>query len=234
MKGDYPENLLECIEEFLSTDHTRPAGLDVYQDLFDTSVFYPLQRQAEMARMMQISRTIHPQTIMEIGSDRGSGIYAFCKSLLPARMISCEIRGTPYRSLLEKAFPNTQFLWLEESSYEPATIKTVKQWLQPTKIDILFLDGEKSYFNKDWDAYLPLMSPSGIVFFHDITEPGNPTETFHRVRNHYNKWEEVIDRSDTKESMDRGGEARTSHDGWLRFWKGSYAGVGVIYLNSKK
>lgn len=234
MRGDYPKDLLTCIQDVFGKDHLLPP--DDYSGMFSSNSFYPLQRRAEMSKMMEVAKTIAPTTIMEIGADRGSGSYAFCRALRPQRMIVSEIRSTPYSELFKEHFPDISFLFLEDSSYDTTTVTEVTNWLGTNKIDLLFLDGDKNNYHKDWDAYLPLMSPNGIVLFHDITEPGDQTDTFNRAKQTY-QHDVIVDKTDTKWAMDR--EARgipveNSYEGWLRHWRGSWAGVGVIYLGDKK
>lgn len=237
MKGDYPDNLLQCIEEFLSTDHTRPDGLDIYPELFDTECFYPLQRKAEMERMMKIARTLQPKTVIDLGSDKGGGVWAWCKSLQPKRMISCEIRGTPYSELIGNHFKDISFLWLEESSFADTTVDKVITYLNGTKIDILFMDADKSSYSNDWNCYVPLMSSNGIVFMHDVGEPGNPSTTFINATKQYSHWEHIKDTSETKEALARQEKSipcKNSYEQWLRHWSYSYSTVGVIYLDNLK
>jgi predicted O-methyltransferase YrrM len=232
MRGDYPEDLLSCIEDVFSKDHLLAP--EDYSWMFASNSFYPLQRKAEMAKMLDIAKRISPTVVMEIGADRGSGSYAFCRALRPERMIVCEIRSTPYSQLFQEHFPDISFLFLEESSYAIEIIQRVKNWLGEAPIDLLFLDGDKNNYSKDWDAYLPMMSGSGIVLFHDVTEPGNQTDTFNAARRLFRS-EVIVDKADTEVALHRekrGLPVENAYEGWLRWWRGNWSGVGVIYLDS--
>lgn len=234
MDEPFPAQMMPDIERFFESEHTREPGLDLYPDVFDAGLFFPLQRPEELRKMIQIARTRNPQVIYEIGADKGGGLYHWCKCFPDVkRVIACEIRGTPYRYLFEKAFPHIDFLWLEASSYDPDTVSTIDKWLGKDLIDILFIDGDKSWFDKDFDTMQPYMKHNGIVFMHDIQDRP-PVEAFESVIKRGYLSERVIDKSDTHASLERqkaGIPPSSLHEGWLRHWKGASCGVGVIYLD---
>lgn len=218
----FPAGMLECCKEFLSQERT----LD---DLFASPLMFPLQRRGEMNAMHAEARRIAPAIVMEIGADKGGSVWAWCKALPTVhRVIACEIRGTPYSHLFEQAFPNIHFQWLPCGSQEAA------KRVEPP-IDVLFIDGDKSRFYEDFELYLPLMNPKGIVFFHDIQDPVGPREAFEKARRG-RTWSVIIDKSDTEVALARerqGVPPAHAHEGWLRTWRGSSCGVGVILLGGK-
>jgi len=230
-----PVELCEDYEKLFATEQQRPAGQDVYEAIFDDSLLFPLQRRREMAFMMQRARSVSPGVVFEIGADKGGGLYHWCKSLPTVqRVIACEIRGTPYANLFEQAFPHIDFLWLPESSYARAAIRKVRNWLGPDKIDCLFIDGNKRAFDRDFQAYLPMLSRDGIVFMHDIQDHA-PRRGYDVVISNGYAHDEHIDISESLESVERekqGIPAQNAHEQWLRHWHGQSAGVGIIYLNS--
>jgi predicted O-methyltransferase YrrM len=243
MDSDFPSAMLPEIEEFLSKDSERESGLDLYPGVFDTQHFFPLQRKEELKKMIQTARKVEPKVIMEIGADKGGGLYHWCKCFPSVeRIIGCEIRGTPYSSLFERSFPNVNFLWLPVSSYDNKTLNAVHRWLgeerpDRLKIDVLFCDGEKSYFKKDIDAYLPFMSPKGVMFLHDITDWDGPPQAFEYAQSLGFRTETIIDKSDTMQSLGRaiqGQAATTPYESWLRHWAGTSCGVGVVWMRESQ
>lgn len=233
MDAPLPESLVPSFEEFFAEEHTRPAGQDVYHDVFNHGVLFPLQRQREMAAMMRRARSIAPRVVYEIGADKGGGLYHWCKSLPSVqRVICCEHRGTPYQDAFEKAFPHLDFLWLPASSYASATLRTVRKWLGPDLIDALFIDGDKSNFIKDFDVHRPLMRSGGIVFMHDIQDELTGA-AFHEVVARGYQTDTVIDITDSHEAMARaaaGLPPSSPHEQWLLYWKGASAGVGIVQI----
>jgi predicted O-methyltransferase YrrM len=227
--------MVDCIREFFKKDHKRPAGLDIYHDVFDAPLFFPLQRKAELIKMIQVARSIKPKVIYDIGSDKGGGLYHWCKCLPSiTRVISCEVRGTPYAEEFEKNFPFINFNWLPMSSLDDTALSVVFQVTKQQKIDICFIDGDKTAFTEDFYNILPYMSSKGIIFMHDITDNPMPGDSFQEIRRHGYVTSEIIDRSDSLLAINREKEGIPSsgpYESWLRHWKGKSCGVGVIYLS---
>lgn len=228
-----PIGLNECFAKFFADEDKRTPGDDVYEEIFTSPLLFPLQRRRELAHMMRTARSIEPQVVYEIGADKAGGLYHWCKSLPTVRrVIACEIRGTPYAELFEKAFPHIDFLWLAESSYDAPALKKIKNWLGEDRIDCTFIDGDKSNFDTDFDCVLPFMNPQGIVFMHDIQDEA-PRRGYNKSVKKGYPHTEFIDISESHEAVARseaGEEPRNVHEMWLRHWKGRSAGVGIIYL----
>lgn len=231
--ADFPKGMVEEWEAFLAADKT-PPGLDVYDAVFETGLCFPLQRKAELRRMIEVARSVEPKTVMEIGADKGGGLYHWCKIPTVRNVIACEIRGTPYIDAFRRAFPDLQLMAFGRSSLDPTVWGAVSH--NCGLIDVLFIDGDKTKFVEDFDAYLPLMNPRGVVFMHDITDR-EPGRAFEAVQSRGYRTEWIVDRSEAFEAVsreERGVEATTAHEAWLRHWKGGSCGVGVIWLNGGK
>lgn len=231
MDADFPAGMVEGIAEFFRSESGRVPGADVYEDVFRDPHFFPLQRKGELGQMMQVVREIRPTTIMEIGADKGGGLYHWCKGQTTARrVIACEVRGTPYRSMFEENF-DLDFLWLGSSSYDEAVVAKVAGWLGSDRIDVLFIDGDKSAFETDFDSYLPLMSANGIVLMHDVSDPPM-SDVFQKLSGKYRtQW--IKDTEEVNKSLERESQGippDSPHEGWLRHWRGRSCTVGVIYL----
>jgi predicted O-methyltransferase YrrM len=107
---------------------------------------------------------------------------------------------------------------------------------QGLKIDCLFIDGDKESFEVDFNMYLPLMSPNGIVFMHDINPvpPCSPRSAFLSVKSRGYLTQEIIDTTDAIDALIRqrkGVEPKNPYEAWLRTWGPTSCGVGVIYLD---
>ncbi len=236
MDDKFPPGMIEEIERFLADDR-EPPGLDLYPKVFETQLFFPLQRQAEMRRMIQLARTVKPKIVMEIGADKGGSLYHWCKCLPTVHtVIACEIRGTPYESIFEKVFPQIKFTWFPGSSRDKTLLKYLHNPIlkQQVFIDVLFIDGDKGAFLEDFDAYLPLMNPTGVVFMHDINEGGSAMRrAFETIKGRGYRTEDIIDVSDSDAAVAReraGTPPASPHEAWLRHWHGRSCGVGVIWM----
>lgn len=226
----FPEGMVAEIEKFLADDAKRPAGQDLYDDVFLTGLMFPLQRQKELAWMMRRARERSPVTVMEIGADKAGGLYHWVKCLPSVKnVIACEIRGTPYRFAFERAFPDKNFFWMPHCSRTP----DVRQEIVAAfgGIDCLFIDGCKAHFEQDFDHYLPLLNADATVFMHDIQDRA-PTIAYQSV----SRREGVVATSyiNTEDSYDalvrehNGVPPSGAHETWLRYWKGRSCGVGML------
>ena len=233
MDDPFPPAMMPDIQAFFRDVHPHlPPGRTAYPEVFYSPSFYPLQRMKETQRMIEIASSVCPRVVMEIGADKGGGLYHWCQIPTVDYVIGCEVRGTPYAEEFERGFPDRQFLWLPQSSYAPGTFSLVRSWLGPKTIDCLFIDGEKTQFMTDFRTYLPLMRRGGVVFLHDVTE--SPMgDVFHELANRYRS-DLIVNREESEAAVERGRlkvPVGSPYEGWLRHWHGRSCGVGVLYMD---
>lgn len=229
MNDTFPEGLLPEIAKFLAAK--RDSGEDLYDAVFDTEHFFPLQRKEELREMVKIAKKHHPRVVMEIGADKGGSVYHWCKCLWPKKVAACEVRGTPYMHLFAKAFPHINFAWLPCSSRDGVALQAMDLWLASDTIDVLFIDGEKACMLDDFREYERRVSVGGVVFVHDIQDDYG-RRAFNAAKSG-RRSEEIVLLQDSVEAEAREREGlpcRNSYEQWLRHWKGKSCGVGVVYL----
>lgn len=239
MDTPFPAGMLANIEKILAEDNLYPCSCDYYPHVFNSDLFFPLQRINELQEMIHLVRLEEPVTVMEIGADKGGSLYHWIKCILSVRhIIACEVRGLPYASLFEKTFPHINFVWLEGSSYSPDVYnRLAEEILQP--INVLFIDGDKSKFDVDFNTYLPFMSLNGVIFLHDINDSptSNSRQTFERARRKGYRTHYILDTSEVEPALSRerlGIPPASPYEAWLRYWQGRSCGVGVVYLDGRK
>lgn len=236
MDAPLPVGLVPAWEKYLSGESRRKRGMKLYPEVFEDDILFPLQRQRETEKMISLAASRRPRVAYEIGSDKGGGVYHWVKCIPSVkRMIACEIRGVPYMHAFNAAFPDVDFLWLAESSYANGTVDYVRKWLGEDKIDILFIDGDKSAFDRDFEMHLPLMAKDGIVMMHDVVDPPMKN-VFESVGSRF-RTEHIRDVSEAYDAIQReirGDPPGTAHEGWLRYWKERSCSVGVIYIGEPK
>lgn len=138
----------------------------------------PLQIRGEFRRLMEIVQTARPKIVVELGTAMGGTLFCFARAAHPtATLISLDLPSSQggylewKKPLLEAfALPGQRIHLLKEDSHRPETFAKVKNILGPRAIDFLFIDADHSYkgVKKDYELYLPLMSPEGLIAFHDI------------------------------------------------------------------
>ena len=123
-----------------------------------------------------------PKIILEIGTATGGTLFMFTKAAsMEAEIISIDLPFgrygagyLEYRSPLMIAFASKcqKMNLLRLDSHAPETLNKLLKILGERKIDFLFIDGDHSYegVKLDFETYLPLVNPGGIIAFHDIVE----------------------------------------------------------------
>jgi cephalosporin hydroxylase len=235
----FPKGIQEEWARFVKDNGALEPGRDMYPEIFDNGLLFPLQRRNEMALMMQLARSVSPRVVMEIGSDKGGGFFHWCKSLPTVRRaVAAEFRGVPFIDAFLKLFPATGFCFIEGSSFDPSNVQKVREFLeqnpiQPGKLDCLFIDGDKNGTAKDFAAYAPLVRPGGLVFIHDVEMKDiHPSQFFYSLAADY-RIMAILDGREGREAeaRERAGEkCTTAYEGWLRIWKWTSCGVGVVQM----
>lgn len=236
----FPKGIQETWAQFAKDFYGQP-GQDIYTEIFCNGTLFPLQRINECAEMMRTARAISPQVVMEIGSDKGGGFFHWCKSLPTVRRaIAAEFRGVPFIEAFLKLFPLIDFCFIEGSSFDPANVAQVSQFLndtdkrdEPDLIDCLFIDGDKNGTAKDFAAYAPYVRPGGLVFIHDIEDRSiHPSQFFYSLAKDYRITALLDGREGTEAEMrtKAGVPASTGYENWLRIWKWTSCGVGIVQL----
>lgn len=233
MDPPFPSEMLPVIERYLANEAQELPQDWIVDAVYREGLFMPLQRKNELRRMLELAAAQNPRTLMEIGADKGGGFYHWIKCLPTLELaIAAEIRGTPYSAAFERTFRHIEFGWLPESSYAPAGVDKVRRQLNGRTLDVLFIDGDKSNFLADFQAYLPMLSPQALVLLHDIRDPG-PGAAFRQLQTLYYT-AEIIDTTEAVWALAReraGIPPSGSYEGWLRHWKGASCGVGVVFVN---
>lgn len=235
MPDPFPSGLMVEVERILSEHHSWPAGQDSYSQIFESKLFFPLQRRRELEAMMRRCRRIAPKTVMVIGSDKGSDLFHFVKCLPSVRKaIACEIRGTPYADAFKRYFPEVQFLFLPMGSRVPRALAKTESFLASDKIDCLFIDGDKCTFTEDFKAYRPFIAPGGLALMHDICCPPDTAscaDAFAEAAKTH-RTEKIVDVSEydeDRQAAKRGEPVNSSYGHWVRYWSDyPTCGVGVI------
>jgi len=249
MDDPLPANLVEKWSEFLKT-HPAPnwkgTTIDRHvdpttspMDVFDDGILFPLQRKRELQGMLRIAIQIGTSAAMEIGADKGGGLFQWCNLPGMRKIVAIEIRGTPYSELFRAHFPDIEFLFIPGPSLDPDSIEAVVQFLGPDQFDCIFIDGDKGTFMEDFNTYRPMVRRGGYAFLHDIHAgelcgAAPPVEVFERLATNKNfQTHAIIDiteGTEAKEAEKRGEPCKSAHDGWLRYWGTSSCGVGCVRL----
>jgi predicted O-methyltransferase YrrM len=171
----------------------------------------PVQRPAEITRLLKLIVEEGPQRIVEIGTAAGGTLFLLA-TFAPddARIMSIDLpegyaaRKVPlYRKFAREG---QRVDLLRADSHAATTVDAVREWLGEESLDLLFIDGDHRYDGvaMDTQLYTPMVRAGGLVVFHDIV-PGAPES----VGGVPDFWRQVRARSDDVteivESWQRGG-----------------------------
>lgn len=231
MDAPLPTSLVEDWTAVLATHRHTTLGKSC-DKVFDHPVLFPLQRRRELEAMLALMQSA--QVIMEIGADKGGGVYHWLAATLARHVLAIEIRGVPYAPLFVEAFPDRQIDCAATSSYAPEGVAWTRERLGGALIDVLFLDGDKAAYDQDFALYAPLVRPGGLVLMHDVNPtPPTPIRAVFDALGQAYRTEEIRDVSEGQEALDRlarGEPATTAHEQWLRYWNVTSCGVGVVHV----
>jgi predicted O-methyltransferase YrrM len=238
--------MLFAWQQLVDTDAAYESGQDVYQHIFADHILFPLQRRRECEKMTARVREIfaeqdrEPKVFVEIGSDKGGSVYHWLKAFPSVnRAVALEMRGVPWQNWASATFPAVDIRGVYGSSFDAMNVHRVQNiCLEQEPIDILFIDGHKGEFRRDFDCYLPLMRPGGVIVMHDILVQA-PGRAFRSMQRDGFKTEEIIDTTerlaDVPAAWDCGSGSKANLAGyawWLSHWETTSCGVGLIHVPS--
>jgi cephalosporin hydroxylase len=179
----------------------------------------------EFAQLVSLLRERRLKTVVEIGSDRGGTLYAWCRLAEPdALIVSIDLPGGAFgrgqvelATLAQKyAQPGQSLNCLAGDSHDPAIYRQLLELLGKTPIDFLMIDGDHTYegVKRDFELYSPMVSPGGVIAFHD-TLPHEPSSGCEVDR----FWKEVSRHYQTREFVDPFDDRG----------RGQWGGIGVVF-----
>lgn len=153
-------------------DSTDDASI-LMESLGRSHLFRPLQKTAEILKLVEIIKHMKPMTICEIGAAGCGTTFLLAQAVAKeATIIALDLAFDPARkaALETFAFPGQRLLCLEADSHRPETARLVAETLAGRSLDVLYIDGDHSYdgVKRDFELYRHLVSSNGMIVFHDI------------------------------------------------------------------
>jgi predicted O-methyltransferase YrrM len=149
---------------------------------FGCASIRPVQIRSELIELARIVRGQRPRTMLEIGSATGGTLFVLCQMADPhATIVSIDLPGAAFGGgygayripIMRRLKQQSQQLHLmRTNSHSPETLLRLQGILQNAQIQFLFIDGDHSYdgVKQDFEMYSPLVTPGGIIGFHDIVK----------------------------------------------------------------
>jgi predicted O-methyltransferase YrrM len=200
------------------------------------------QKVPELEPLIGLVRERRPRTVVEIGTHKGGTLFAWCQAahpeavivsidlpkrlvLLRHRLLRQPVFGGGYSRREARRFrkfsqPGQELSTLRRDSHAPRTVRRLEGLLAGRAIDFLMIDGDHTYdgVKRDWELYQPLVSPGGLIAFHDILE--HEAQPLCKVDQF---WEELAPRHQTVEFADPDDDR-----GY-----GQWGGIGVVFKQAE-
>ena len=142
-----------------------------------------LQKPLELDQLVTfIQRRPKAQVVLEIGTCHGGTLWLWCQIAAPdALIVSLDLPGGEFGGgyqmsdiarILGHGKKDQKLELIQGDSHADTALKDVERALDGRQVDLLFIDGDHTYegVKQDWEMYSPLVSPGGIVVFHDIVK----------------------------------------------------------------
>lgn len=146
----------------------------------------PWQEPTEFAQLLALYEERAPKRVLEIGTYEGGTLYHWLKGRPDLVVTVDDFRmGADNRVLYDEwVEPGTRLEVIAADSQEPDTVARVAGF---APFDWCFIDADHSYHGvcSDWINYGPLVSPGGVVAFHDIARHPDPRVEVYRL------WSEI-------------------------------------------
>jgi cephalosporin hydroxylase len=190
---------------------------------YDTFNLKPQQVIEEITQLLNMLAINKPKFILEIGTAGGGTLFLLSRVARPgASIISLDLPGGGFGGgYLSSKIPfyqtfatqNQKIYFVREDSHSPQTFQLIQETLKGHKLDLLFIDGDHTYYGvkKDFEMYSRLVKKGGLITFHDVCWTG--IETGCEV---YKFWLEI--------------KKQYLHEEIIKNQKQEWAGIGLIFV----
>jgi FkbM family methyltransferase len=166
-----------------------------------------LQKPEELGGLIELLQDERLMTVVEIGTAHGGTLLVWCRLAAPdATIVSIDLPGGPFGGLQVDRTPSLEPLagpgqtlhLLRMDSGRQGTRREVERILKHRQIDLLFIDGDHSYYGvrTDFQLYGPLVRDGGLIVFHDInSSSSDPAVEVRRVWQQLKRtyeWREIV------------------------------------------
>jgi Methyltransferase domain len=153
-----------------------PAALPAHPKWLDIAnqaigVHGAIQKAAEYAPLLELVAATKPETIVEVGADKGGTLYGWSQLPGPPAVLAVDMPWGPYRAQPPSKLPDLHGADLIiGDSHDPEVLARVETWLDGRRADVMFIDADHTYAGvaADFRNFRPLTRTGGLVVFHDI------------------------------------------------------------------
>jgi predicted O-methyltransferase YrrM len=166
-----------------------------------------MQKPSELRALIELLQGERLTRVVEIGSARGGTLLVWCRLAAPdATIVSVDLPGGPFGHPDQAGVPalgslarsGQELHLLRMDSGWDGTRREVERLFHDEPIDLLFIDGDHTYYGvrTDFLLYAPLVRDGGLVVFHDINSSSSDpavevNAVWQQLKRTY-EWQEII------------------------------------------
>jgi len=130
--------------------------------------------QSYTLMLYEIILESRPERVLEIGTQRGQSTKTMLLAMKKNNLgVLISIDHKSRHDIMDAEYPDVKPYWrfIKGSSHDSETLKAAKDAFEDDKLyDLLFIDGDHKMpgIQQDWDDYVPLVKPGGVIIMHDI------------------------------------------------------------------
>jgi len=180
------KEVIDAIDEFYSNGRIAKKSVDVIvQESYDLGM---VQNHKEIFEAAEFFKTLNVNNFMEIGTDQGGTFAIWSKLANEGKRISVDLPHGAYGVNTYDVNERDNYLrslgsdvtMFHGSSHDELMKDKVRETLNGTLLDFLFIDGDHTYegVKQDYEMYKEFVKPEGWIGFHDTKD----TE-YHKLAN---------------------------------------------------
>jgi predicted O-methyltransferase YrrM len=146
---------------------------DAWEAICQFDEFRPPQKSAELVSLLERVTLLRPQAICEIGAASGGTLCALSHAATESAIvisIDRDFTVARLKALPELGRRRQHVTCISGDSHEAATYSHVASLLDGDLLDVLFIDGDRSYagVKADFEIYCGFVRSGGLIGFHNI------------------------------------------------------------------
>lgn len=194
----------------------------------------PIQHPDELRELLLVIDDVNPDTIVEIGTDRGGTLYVWCRATEARTVVSCDINYNRIenstisyhnrRCFYHNFTDEGNLYFVQGNSHQRNTFERITDVIPGSGVDFLFIDADHSYegVRRDFELYAPIMADDGVIALHDIKHDRCGVPEF---------WTEIREEYDTREIYHDTSVGILPHIGPGRRRRIKHGcGIGLVFL----
>lgn len=145
---------------------------------------YPRAMQSYVYMLYEFVLEYKPKKMLEVGVQNGQSTKTILMAMNENKfgtLVSIDHKRR--HSILDADYPDLKQYWhfIQGNTHSPESLQSAKDALEKDEFyDMFFIDAGHKYpdIKQDWNDYVPLVKPGGIIMLHDTTNQNEGIKDF--------------------------------------------------------